>query len=87
MPFEKGKSGNPEGRPKRGHAIADILNELGSAKAGNKTRREQMLANVYKLAQEGEKWAVEFIADRTEGKPTQTNINIEQEKAEVVEIG
>lgn len=66
--FKKGQSGNPNGRPKKGLAIADILNELLDAPADNKTRREVILEKVIELATGGEKWAIEFVADRTEGK-------------------
>ena len=69
-PFKKGVSGNPKGRPKKGSAIADILNEIGVApddKTGIENRRV-MLTKVYMMAKNGDMAAVHFIADRTEGK-------------------
>ena len=66
------KSGNYKGRPKRGFAITDILNARGDEidEATGMTMREKMLHKVYALATSNrpERWAVEFIADRTEGK-------------------
>ena len=70
--FKPGKSGNPAGRPKKGLAIADILNSRGDEidKKTGLPMRKKMLDNVYGLATQArpEKWAVEFIADRTEGR-------------------
>jgi len=70
--FVAGKSGNYKGRPKKGFAIADILNEKSEEidEATGKTMREKMLDKVYALAtkEKPERWAVEYISDRTEGK-------------------
>lgn len=70
--FKKGQSGNPKGRPKKGSAIADILNEIGKETIevdGRKiTKREAVMKKVYAEAIKGNNWAVQFIADRTEGK-------------------
>ena len=66
------QEGNRSGRPKKGFAIAEILNARGDEidEATGKTMREKMLDKVYALAtkEKPERWAVEFIADRTEGK-------------------
>lgn len=81
--FTKGNNANPKGRPKSGHAITDIIRNLGD----DKGRREKMLANVYAIAETGEKWAVEFIANYDQGKPKQTIETIERDPAEIIEIG
>ena len=66
------QEGNRSGRPKKGFAITDILNARGKEidEATGMTLLEKMLRKVYELATKDkpEKWAVEFIADRTEGK-------------------
>ena len=66
------QEGNRSGRPKKGLAITDILNARGNEidEATGMTMLEKMLRKVYELATKDkpEKWAVEFIADRTEGK-------------------
>ena len=70
-PFKPGQSGNPNGRPKKGLAIADILNaKSDTVVESGETMKEKMLHKVYALATSSrpERWAVEFIADRTEGK-------------------
>ena len=66
------QEGNRSGRPKKGFAIADILNAKSEEidEATGKTMREKMLDKVYALAtkEKPERWAVEYISDRTEGK-------------------
>jgi len=66
------QEGSRKGRPKRGFAITDILNARGDEidEATGESMREKMLHKVYALATSNkpERWAVEFIADRTEGK-------------------
>ena len=70
--WAKGQSGNPKGRPKKEICIPDILSKIGlqtiTIKGKTFTKRELMLKRVYDMAMSGEAWAVNFIADRTEGK-------------------
>ena len=69
--FTKGKSGNPKGRPKNRVSIPDILRLIGeepAAAKSDKTKLEVVMRRVYQFAHEGKPWAVQFIADRTEGK-------------------
>ena len=64
-PFEKGVSGNAGGRPK----WKQITEILKSEK--NQERLEKMIDKVFALALKGNMRAVEFIADRLEGKVSQ----------------
>ena len=93
-PFAPGKSGNLKGRPKKGFAIADILNDIGDEKTvqlidGKEvkiTKRKLLMINTYQRAIAGESWAVQFIADRIEGKARQImEIDIDQ-KISMVEV-
>ena len=70
-PFKKGQSGNPNGRPKKINTIPDILRKIGEEeglKDGSKTKLDVVMYKVFQFALEGKPWAVQFIADRTEGK-------------------
>ena len=82
----KGQSGNPNGRPPVGKCIPDLLRRFGEwqcpeslckkmqvsfPNAKNLTVQEAVYLRVYTEALHGESWAVQFIADRTEGKIAQ----------------
>ena len=73
--FVKGQSGNPKGRPPKQRCIPDILRKIGAetinTKDGTMPKMEALMRMVFKSAVEGNSWAVNFIADRTEGKPVQ----------------
>ena len=72
--FKKGQSGNPKGRPKGSSSLKDILRRIGieELEGTDMTKDEAIMRKVYKLAFEGQPWAVQFIADRKEGKPSQS---------------
>jgi hypothetical protein len=78
----KGKSGNPFGRPTNKCSIAEILREIGNITIKEFTLQFGTFKNIslkhalhlsaYEAAVYGqEPWAVEYIAERTEGKVTQ----------------
>jgi len=69
-PFKKGQSGNPNGRPPKVKCIPDILRKIGEEEGtlDGKTKLDVIMYKVYQYALEGKPWAVQFIADRTEGK-------------------
>lgn len=61
-------------RKGKGMRIADILRAIGSEPVSRSQRQskiEDVMRRVYHFARRGEAWAVQFIADRTEGKPIQ----------------
>jgi hypothetical protein len=73
-PFKKGQSGNPNGRKPKELCIPDILRAIGDeiitdpASGKPITKIQYLMYQVYARAGKGEPWAVQFIADRTEGK-------------------
>jgi ribosomal protein L17 len=75
MPYKKGQSGNPGGRPKRGETMTDLLREkLETHKTtrDKKTRKEKILEQVITLAEAGDLPAIKYIFDRMDGKPIET---------------
>ena len=80
--FKPGQSGNPAGRPKKDFCIPDILRKI-SDEDGNKdmTKLEAVLRVAYQKAAQGDLRAIQFIAERLEGKPHQST----SVKAEVVQ--
>ena len=68
-PFKPGKSGNPGGRPKS--KLNQLLAKHLGLKANDSGEKWEMLLvkRVIALAVTGDKWALEFIWDRLEGKP------------------
>ncbi len=64
-PFEKGVSGNPGGRPKWKQVTEIMKTET------NQEKLAVIVDKVFDLALEGNMRAIEFIADRLEGKVSQ----------------
>jgi hypothetical protein len=103
-PFQKGTSGNPNGRPKKGDSMADICNELLSAKSIRLTITPQEGTPIKKLiksqksirhavaviqiekALAGDMPAVNFLTDRSEGRPAQTIIQKDSNKPDFTEL-
>jgi len=70
-PFKPGQSGNPKGRPPKVRCIPDILRKIGEepgTRDGEHTKLNVVMRKVFEFALAGKAWAVEFIAERTEGK-------------------
>jgi len=77
MPFEKGNKLG-KGRPKKEVCIPEILREIGRQEMNPEDKRTKLqawLSTVYEEALNGEQWASNFIADRTEGKAVQQIIS------------
>jgi hypothetical protein len=68
--FKPGVSGNPNGRPKGVQSIPDILRKIGEedGTVDGKSKLDVIMYMVFSYALEGKPWAVQFIADRTEGR-------------------
>ncbi len=67
--WTKGRSGNPKGRPKRGHSFSDALDAKGTA--------EELAELAWKAAREGEPWAIQMIYNRLEPQSAQLNLTHE----------
>ena len=68
--WKEGTSGNPKGRPIKKLCIADILKDISSEEFdSNNSKLEKVLQVVFDKALKGDMKAIEFIADRLEGKP------------------
>jgi len=78
MPFEKGKSGNPGGRPK-GRPFRDaLMMEIKAAGDDHKALRKIAAALLAKAAN-GDVPAINSLADRTDGKVAQALIGDSEE--------
>lgn len=92
MPFVKGQSGNPNGRPKEENSITSMLRRYGSEKVverdGEKLTREAAIAlDMWSEALDGNQRVREYIVDRLEGKPTQHTENVSYEVPKVITVG
>ena len=87
--FKPGQSGNPNGRPKGVQSIPDILRKIGDEEgtADGKSKLDVIMYKVFQFALEGKPWAVQFIADRTEGRALERiDQTIKQEPIKVFDI-
>jgi len=86
--FKKGDPRiNRKGRPPTVNSIPDILKKIGEEGGtvdGDTTKLEVIMRQVFKFALEGKPWAVQFIADRTEGKAHQSMTVDTTKPAEII---
>lgn len=68
MPFKKGQSGNPAGRPPKGEAFADALRVGLEEIRSGKTTRERIVRKAIDKALAGDLEAMKWIVERTDGK-------------------
>lgn len=70
--WKPGQSGNPKGRVPNAKSLTDLLRSSVAAKGPDgKLNMEAITDKVLQFALAGERWAVELIYDRLEGKPPQ----------------
>lgn len=75
MPFSKGKSGNPQGRPKKGETLTDLLREkIETTKTakGKLTRKDKIIEKLIALAEGGDLSALKYLFDRIDGRPKES---------------
>ncbi len=76
--FAPGWKGGP-GRPKIGQSYADIIRSQMDEVKDGKTEKERLVSKIKELALKGTPWAVEWLADRDEGKSA-VNVNLNQKR-------
>jgi hypothetical protein len=64
--FRKGLSGNPKGRPKRGHSFTEALRAHGTP--------DELAQLAWKAAREGAPWAIQMIFNRLEPQSAESPI-------------
>jgi hypothetical protein len=72
MPFEDGTSGNPNGRPKSHKLFKDALTLAIKRTSGDKQEIAYIAEALVDKAKTGDVPAIREIADRLDGKATQT---------------
>ena len=74
-----------KGRPKNTQSIPDMLQKIGEEYADNEesTKLDVVLRKVFKYATQGKSWAVQFIADRTEGKAIE---RVQKQNIEAIKV-
>lgn len=77
MGWQKGESGNPNGRPRRGKTLTDILKKHArkrdveiEGEDKKMSRKEALARALWDMALRGYFPAIKYIYDRIDGKPT-----------------
>lgn len=74
MAFEKGKTGNPGGRPKEkafADAVRVAVNRIDETDSEKRKKLMLLADKLVDCALKGEGWAMQQIGDRLDGKPAQ----------------
>lgn len=83
-PFPKGKSGNPNGRPKKIPELETLLrNALGEEDRNGLTAIDRILRAIVQQAESGDFKAAEYLLNRVYGKPKESaSISIQNPEKE-----
>ena len=73
MPFIKGTSGNPNGRPKKEESLTYLMEEYlrKIPKGSKKTRKQQFIEKTVQLAMKGDNTCMKLVYSYLEGQPRQ----------------
>jgi len=75
MPFKKGTSGNPKGRPPQAESITALLRaklEAPKTLKDKRPRKEKIVEKLLELAELGDIHALRYVFDRIDGKPVES---------------
>ena len=78
-PFKPGESGNPNGRPKKGESITDLMQETlqrhVDTKEGKVMLKDLFCKKLVEMGLKGDIQALKLIWNYIDGMPVQKNIN------------
>lgn len=73
MPFKKGESGNPGGRSKDLPFKTALNMEIKAVADDDQRGLRKIARQLLEQAENGEPWAIKEVADRLDGKPSQSH--------------
>ncbi len=73
MPWARGQSGNPRGRPRKGQTVTELIEQVGRAKrtGAAMARLEELVRKLYDLAIGGDVAAAKLLLAYIEGTPVE----------------